>query len=125
MRNVLRADFELLDQFPRSPGVAETVLNTDGSSDDWEPVQLRTLGQNRADSPRQSADLMLFRSDHNTRLECSFDNSLLVDRLQGMHIEHTRLVAEFFLQDVGGSHRFGNHRSASNDAQVFLFVLVA
>ncbi len=46
---------------------------------------------------------------------------MLVDRLQSVQIQHTGLVAWFFLQDVCGSHCFGNHRSASDDAQVFLF----
>src|SRR5579872_7596253 len=117
MRDVLRADLEFLDQFPRSAGVSETVFHANSSSDDRDSIQLRTLGQYCADSPSQGANLMLFRSHHNARIECSSDNSLLINRLQGVYIQYTRLVAKFFLQDVRGSHCLGDHRSASDDAQ--------
>src|SRR5579885_1611650 len=67
---------------------------------------------------------MLFRRYDDAGFPGCTDDCSGIDRLEGMQIEDSRLVAEFLLQNVGGAHGLGNHRSTRYDAEVFAFISI-
>lgn len=61
LSDVFGADFEFLDQFPGSAGIAESVLYPDRASNDRNIVKQRRFRDYSADAPCQRADLVFFR----------------------------------------------------------------
>src|ERR1035441_1176727 len=82
------------------------------------------LCQNAADAPGQCTDLVLLGGDDNSRLSRRTNDRFGIDGLEGVNIQNAGLVAEFLLQDVRGAHRLGNHRSAGNDAEILILILI-
>src|ERR1035438_2954363 len=104
--------------------VSEAVFHADGSSDEGRAIELRTLCQNAADAPGQCTDLVLLGGDDNSRLSRRTNDRFGIDGIEGVNIQNAGLVAEFLLQDVRGAHRLGNHRSAGNDAEILILILI-
>lgn len=79
--DVFRADFELLDEFPRRARISKTILHADGPSDHRLSHQHWAFRNDVADPPCQRADLVFFRSHHHPRLFRRPNDGGLIDRL--------------------------------------------
>src|ERR1017187_720067 len=124
LRDVLGADFELLNQFPRRAGIAEAVLYADGARNDRRSQKLGTFRDYATHAPRQGANLVLLGGDHNARLLGRPHDSCFINRLHGVHVDHASLVAKFLLQYPRRAHRLGHHRPTGDDAEIFVLVFV-
>ena len=65
--DVLRTHLEFLDQFPRRPGIAKTILNTDRSCNDGLAIEHRTTGDHVTYPPSQRTDLVFLGGQHKLR----------------------------------------------------------
>ena len=99
MRDVLGADFELLNQLPRCARISEAIFYADGSGDDRPTIELRTFSKDSANAPSQRTDLMLLGGDDGASLCGRANDGLGVDRLEGMDIQNAGLVTEFLFQE--------------------------
>ena len=59
-RDVFGADFELLDQFPGSAGIAEPVFDSYCTCDDRQAIEFRAAGDDITDAPGETANLVFF-----------------------------------------------------------------
>lgn len=73
MGEVLGADFEFLDPFPRNPGVPEAVLRADRPRDDRAAIKLH---------------LVLLGRDHDPSLLSRSDDGFRVDRFECVEVQH-------------------------------------